>query len=287
VATISGNTVTIVGVGTTTITASQSGDGTYNPAPDVIRTLTVNKALATVTLGNLNVTYDGTGKTVTATTNPEGLTVVITYGGSPTAPATAGNYPIAATVNDTSYEGSATGILAIAKANQTITFNAIPAKMYGEPSFALSAIVTSGLGLSFTSSNTSVATVNSSGTVTIIGVGTTTISAVQSGNVNYNAATTVNQNLAVNFLQLSDNGSYSYFTNLSSAYNAIVNGTDTAIRLVSGVLTETVTFNRDLTVTLGGGYNTALTASAGVTSLRGSITFQKGTVIINGSIIIM
>ncbi|HEY5975905.1 MAG TPA: DUF1566 domain-containing protein, partial [Geobacteraceae bacterium] len=41
VATVSGNMVTIVGTGTTTIIASQGGDGSYNAAPTVARTLTV------------------------------------------------------------------------------------------------------------------------------------------------------------------------------------------------------------------------------------------------------
>ena len=44
VATVSGNTVTIVGAGTTTLTAKQGGDINYNPAPDVTQTLTVNAA---------------------------------------------------------------------------------------------------------------------------------------------------------------------------------------------------------------------------------------------------
>ena len=44
VATISGSNVHIVGAGTTTITASQSGNATYNPATPVPQTLTVNKA---------------------------------------------------------------------------------------------------------------------------------------------------------------------------------------------------------------------------------------------------
>ncbi|NDC25183.1 MAG: hypothetical protein EBZ49_13805, partial [Proteobacteria bacterium] len=41
VASISGSTVTIVGAGTTTITASQAGDNNYNAAPNVTQTLTV------------------------------------------------------------------------------------------------------------------------------------------------------------------------------------------------------------------------------------------------------
>jgi hypothetical protein len=281
-----GNTVTIVGVGTTTITASQGGNGSYNPAPDVSQPLTVNKATATVTLSNLSATYDGTAKAVTATTSPAGLTVVITYAGSPTEPIAAGDYVVAATVNDANYEGSAAGTLIIAKADQSITFNALPAKMYGDPSFTLSAAASSGLGLSYSSSDTSVATVNGS-TVTIVGAGTATISALQNGNSNYNAATTATQTLTVNFLQLSDNGSSTYFTSLSSAFNAIASGTNTAIRLVAGTLTEAVVFDRDYVVTLGGGYSTAFAAQTGITTLRGSITLKKGTIIIDGPISIM
>ena len=44
VATISGNTVTIVGQGTANITASQAGNGNYNAAPDVVQPLNVNPA---------------------------------------------------------------------------------------------------------------------------------------------------------------------------------------------------------------------------------------------------
>jgi len=48
VATVSGSKVHIVGAGTSTITASQAGDGTYAAAPDVTATLTVNKAAQTI-----------------------------------------------------------------------------------------------------------------------------------------------------------------------------------------------------------------------------------------------
>ena len=41
VATVSGSTVTIVGAGTTTLTASQAGDNNYNAAPNLTQTLTI------------------------------------------------------------------------------------------------------------------------------------------------------------------------------------------------------------------------------------------------------
>lgn len=49
VAAIVGETIFIVGAGTTNITASQTGDATYDPATDVVQPLTVNKADPTVT----------------------------------------------------------------------------------------------------------------------------------------------------------------------------------------------------------------------------------------------
>lgn len=61
VATISGNTVTITGVGTANITASQPGDANYNAATDVVRTLTVTKKNVTITgLTANNKVADGT-----------------------------------------------------------------------------------------------------------------------------------------------------------------------------------------------------------------------------------
>ncbi|NCY22721.1 hypothetical protein EBX31_12300, partial [bacterium] len=48
VATVSGNTVTIVGVGSTVITASQAGDSNYLPATEATQTLTVQPVLSSV-----------------------------------------------------------------------------------------------------------------------------------------------------------------------------------------------------------------------------------------------
>ncbi len=53
VATVSGNTVTIVGAGTTTITASQDGDATYLAATAVPQTLVISKATQTITFAAL------------------------------------------------------------------------------------------------------------------------------------------------------------------------------------------------------------------------------------------
>jgi uncharacterized repeat protein (TIGR03803 family) len=76
-------------------------------------TLTVAKAAATVTLGNLSQTADGMPKTPAVTTMPSGLSVSVTYGGSALAPSSAGSYPVVATITDPNYFGSTSGTLVI------------------------------------------------------------------------------------------------------------------------------------------------------------------------------
>jgi len=77
---------------------------------------TVAKAEASVILGNLAQSYDGTPKLVTATTVPPGLTVDLTYNLSPTPPSAIGSYAVAATVNEANYTGTASGSLVISEA---------------------------------------------------------------------------------------------------------------------------------------------------------------------------
>jgi|GEM_PF-845955 len=80
---------------------------------------------------------------------------------------------------------------------QTITFNSISPVTYGVPSFSLTATASSGLGVTYSSSNPAVATVIGN-VVSVVGVGVTTITASQLGNLNYLPATNVIQILTVN-----------------------------------------------------------------------------------------
>ncbi len=81
--------------------------------------------------------------------------------------------------------------------DQAITFKTFTTKIFGDPSFKIWAQSTSGLPITFASTNTAVATVVDS-TVTIVGGGTATLVASQAGNVIYKPATSVNQTLTVN-----------------------------------------------------------------------------------------
>lgn len=82
------------------------------------------------------------------------------------------------------------------KESQNISFGSIDPKTFGDSSFSLSGSSSSGLQVSYSSSNTGVATV-SGNVVTIVGVGTTTITATQSGNSQYYAAPSAQQTLTV------------------------------------------------------------------------------------------
>ncbi|MDD2239436.1 MAG: SdrD B-like domain-containing protein [Kiritimatiellae bacterium] len=78
--------------------------------------LTVEKAAATIVLGEMTQTYDGTPRMVSASTMPAGLPVALSYNGEPVAPTAAGIYVVEAVVNTANREGGQTGLLTVAKA---------------------------------------------------------------------------------------------------------------------------------------------------------------------------
>ena len=74
---------------TLALSGSWTNSGTLTPA-----------GTATVNLGWLAATYTGSPQSVTATTNPPGLNVTLTYNGSATAPTAAGSYTVVGTIAD-------------------------------------------------------------------------------------------------------------------------------------------------------------------------------------------
>ncbi len=252
VATILGNTVTIVGAGSTTITASQLGNANYDDAANVQQTLTVDKASQTISFAalanktygdadfNLSATGGASGSAVTYTSsNPSvatilGNTVTIVGVGSTTITASQlgdANYDAATNVQQT---------LTVDKASQTISFAALANKTYGDADFNLSATGgASGSAVTYTSSNPSVATILGS-TVTIVGAGSTTITASQLGNANYNDATSVQQTLTVGkasqsisfaalMAKLTTSPDFTLFANSSSGLSLSFSSSDTNV----------------------------------------------------------
>ncbi len=145
------------------------------------------KLPATVALDGLEQTYDGTPRTVTATTEPTGLAVVLTYAGAEVAPTDAGSYAVVATVVDDDYAGSATGLLAVAQADQAIDFAPIadPAEFQ---TLELAAAASSGLPVAF-AVGFGPATIAADGaSVSFAGTGRVLIVASQAGDGNWNAA---------------------------------------------------------------------------------------------------
>ncbi len=207
VAQISSGQITIVGAGSATITARQSGNSTYNAATDVAQTLTVSKASQTITFDALSSKTYGDGPFSITSTSSSGLTT--TYTSSNPAVATvsgnvititgAGSAVITAKQAGNTNYNAATDVpqtLTVIKANQTITFGALPSKTYGDGPFTITSTSSSGLATTYTSSDPAVATV-SGNVITVVGGGSAVITAKQGGNTNYNAATDVPRTLTV------------------------------------------------------------------------------------------
>lgn len=86
--------------------------------------------------------------------------------------------------------------LTVNRRAQSITFEALPGAKMGDAPFALTATASSGLPVSFASSDSAVATV-AGDTVTLIGPGTVTITASQAGDAKYLPAADVSRELVV------------------------------------------------------------------------------------------
>jgi hypothetical protein len=208
VATIVNGQIHIVGAGTVNITAKQPGDDNYGEAVPVTKQLVVNKADLTITatdktwlqgttMPTLTLTYSGFKYTDDETSlNPQPQ---VTTTATPTSPV--GTYDIkVANAGSANYNlmyvwGKLTVVAN--KQPQTITFNALPAKTYGNADFSAGATVNSPLEVTYTSSNPAVATIINN-TIHITGAGTTIITAKQIGDLTYEAATDVDQQLIVN-----------------------------------------------------------------------------------------
>ncbi|NCZ52904.1 MAG: hypothetical protein EBY81_03275, partial [Verrucomicrobia bacterium] len=89
------------------------------------------------------------------------------------------------------------------KTSQTISFPSFGRQLLGDAPFTPQATASSGLPISFTSSDSAVATASGS-VITITGVGTSIITANQLGNTDYYEAPVVSQTLTVSALARSD-----------------------------------------------------------------------------------
>jgi hypothetical protein len=86
--------------------------------------------------------------------------------------------------------------LTVVKKDQSITFNPLPSKIIGDSDFDGGAIASSGLAVTYTSSDVSIASIVN-GKIHILASGTSTITAAQGGNNEYGPATSQTQVLTV------------------------------------------------------------------------------------------
>ena len=124
------------------------------------------------------------------------------------------------------------------KLNQTISFDYLAPHNQSEGSFILKATATSGLSVTFLSSDNTIATIKDS-IVTLIKSGTVDITAMQSGNAKYYAAGTVTRALTVN----EDNNAVKKDQTITFALN------DTVWKVSKGYMTLKATASSGLPVT--------------------------------------
>jgi hypothetical protein len=196
---ISGNTATVVGLGSSTITAAFAGDSSYN-STSTTATFTVSKATPTITFSDVTKTYGDSPFTINASSPSDGVFIysssnrsVIDISGNTATVGNAGNAIITVTQQpstDNVYgEGLTTAIFTVQKATPTITFSDVT-KTYGDSPFTISASTNpSGLPLTYSSSNTSVIDICGN-TATVGIVGSSTITATFAGNSNYSSTST-------------------------------------------------------------------------------------------------
>jgi gliding motility-associated-like protein len=178
---------------------------------------------------------------------------------------------------------ASTNVSGVPKADQTITFNAIATKTYGDAAFALgNANSSASLAVTYTATDPSVVAITGN-TATIIKAGSTVITASQVGNASYNAAVNVPQTLTINPKALTitaTNRGKSYGDDISFA------GTEfSSAGLVNGNTVSAVTLNSTgaaATATVAGStYPIVATAAIGTGLNNYSITYVNGGLIVN------
>jgi hypothetical protein len=282
-ATISGNTVTLTGVGTVVLKASQAGDAQYSPAT-ATQSFQVTPASLTVTANNAARAYGAANPAFSGTVigAVNGDTFTETFTTTATASSNPGTYPIVPAITGTNLADysvtTVNGTLTVTAATPTtvattITISAPSTLIYGS-AVTLSAAVTSASGtptgtVTFYTGTTSlgVGTLNGGAatlSTTALPVGTDSVTAVYGGSGNFAGSTapavTVTVTLAVGATA----------TTLNAPPSAAYGTTVTLTALVSassGTPTGTVTFYAGTTPLGTGTLNASGVATLSTTAL--------------------
>ena len=264
------------------LTATSDGAAQRTFATTASGNAVAQKALTVSSAAVTPKTYDGTtAATITGTLDGVVGSDVVTLVGTGTFASANVGTGIAVTSTSTLTGNAAgnytltqpTGLTGdITKASQTITFGVLAAKTTADAPFALAATTTSGLAISYVSSNPSVATV-SGNIVTIVAAGTTTITASQAGDGNYEAATDVARSLSVTAAL----AQWTFDGTIVNTSPAPATGTGVASVVGSLAVTGTATGSTDGESQTTGTQAWAFTATPGSTNESSGVQFVTST----------
>jgi hypothetical protein len=211
VCTLSGSTLTTVGNGVCSVTASQSGGGIYAAATPVTNTANVGQVPQTINFPTVGPQVINTSLAMNATASsglPVSYTVVqngnCSVSGNVVTFLNYGNCGVIANQSGNASYSAATAVGMIIPViqlySQTITLTAPSTAVVGT-NVTLSATATSGLAVTFSVVQNGTCSLSGS-VVTFVAAGNCSISANQSGNSTYAAAPTVSKTVVVNAAQL-------------------------------------------------------------------------------------
>lgn len=205
---INGNSITMTGLGTVYISATQAGNPNYNAAAEKLDTFKIIKATQIINLPVINDQFINDTLVINVNAS-SGLPVVYSIATTPVSGVAILKNDSIITLSDTgrvtltlSQAGNAfyspveiQRTFKVVRYNQTITFNTIATKTFGDAPFVVVGTSTSGLPVTFRKISGPVTVKND--TVTLTGAGTAVIEANQVGNDLYRPANAVRQTFTV------------------------------------------------------------------------------------------
>jgi hypothetical protein len=256
VCTVSGFTLSFVGVGVCTTAANQAGDSTYAVATPVTRSFAINQVSQTITFAQPSAQLVNGAPLVIAPTASSGLapvlssstTGVCTVSGFTVTYVSAGLCTISADQSgNASYTAAAPVVrsFAINLASQSISFTQPGDQLVNGAPLVVAPTATSGLTPVLTSSTTGVCTVSGM-TISFVSVGVCTILANQAGDSTFDAAPIASRSFDVDqapqtitFLppadQFMDDVTLVLAPTASSGLTPVLSSSTTAVCTVSGL----------------------------------------------------
>jgi hypothetical protein len=283
--------------GTCTVTATKAADTNYNQATSTGFSVTLDRANSSITVtGSTTFIYNGTpqgpdtanvsGSSGAVTYNYSGAGST-TYGPSSTKPTNVGTYSVTATVaadyNYNSASSSPTGLTIEADTTEPLSITTPSPLPSGDLDLAYSETLeaTGGsLPYSWTISSGNLPnglTLNAStGLISGMPAGTGifdfTVMITDAGDSN------AYKNLSITILSypVRISSPHSYYLNIQGAYDACFDGG--IIQIGAAECTEDIYCDKDLSITLKGGYDSDYSNNSSYTVIHGTLTITRGTV---------